>query len=132
MAELAFAVGANAQPAQITITDHLSAGQVEETLAVFLAGQLAGTLNVDASHPDDAFTAGVSGERVGYALCGLLRRQQAGGTVTNHRIDNGGTLLVRPGGYYAALTLNDVTFGLTDEDGGRDIIPGPACTAVVS
>ena len=65
----------------LTVADHLSAGQQEETITVYFAGVPAGTLHVDASHPDDSFIATVPAfDVLPFTLCGkLLRREAAGG-----------------------------------------------------
>ncbi len=127
---------AQAKTATVTIMDHLSAGQQEETIAVFLNGSLAGTLRIDRAHPDDSFTAALDGAvHIHYTLCGLLRRESPDGGVTDHRIDNGGDLDAVSGGSYAALTLDDRLFALVDAQtggGARALTPGPACAAAVS
>ena len=127
---------AHAQTSAVTVIDHLSAGQQEETIAVFFAGHLAGTLHIDQAHPDDTFTAALDGAgRIHYTLCGLLRRREPDGTVSEHRIDNGGELDAVSGGSYAALTLDDKLFALVDAVtgmGAQSLTPGPACAAAVS
>jgi hypothetical protein len=132
------ASAALAQPyrrAHITVVDHLSAGQQEETIAVYLGGVIAGTLHIDSEHPDDSFTADVPAmPRLPFALCGKLLRADEDGAVTIHPIDNGGTLTDFDGGSWAAITLGDVMFTLRDESGKGDstVNPGPACSAAVS
>ena len=129
---------ASAQPvrkASLTVVDHLSAGQQEETIAVYLAGVLAGTLHVDPAHPDDSFEAQVPAmDNLPFSLCGKLLRRERDGSVSSHTIDNGGMLTGYEGGTWAAITLGDVVFTL-EEDGGRGnstVSAAPACSAAVS
>lgn len=128
-------VAAQTRGATITVIDHLGAGQQEETIAVYFAGVLAGTLHVDASHLDDSFvvTAPVL-DRLPFALCGKLLRREANGSVSTHPIDNGGTLTGYDGGTWAAMTLGDVAFTLQDDGGRGDstLSAAPACNAAVS
>ena len=119
----------------MTVEDHLGADQQEETIAVYLAGVLAGTLHVDAEHPDDSFVARVPAmATLPFALCGKLLRREADGTVSTHPIDNGGTLTGYEGGIWAAVTLGDVVFTLKDDAGQGLDSPSrnPACSAAVS
>ncbi len=119
----------------ITIADHLSAGQREETIAVYLGGVLAGTLHVDATHMDDSFTAAVpTMDKLPFALCGKLLRQDYSGSLATHPIDNGGTLTGYEDGTWAAVTLGDVAFTLDDETGKGESTynAAPACSAAVS
>ena len=119
----------------ITVNDHLGFGQREETIAVFFAGVLAGTLHVDAAHPNDSFTATVPlRPRLGFSLCGKLLRDGSDGSDPNHPIDNGGVLEDYDGASFAALTLGDVLFTLSDESGRAQatVQQGPACNAAVS
>ena len=119
----------------LTVADHLSVGQQEETITVYFAGVASGTLHVDASHPDDSFIATVPAlDRLPFTLCGKLVRRDAAGQVTTHPIDNGGTLTGYESGTWDAVTIGDVLFTLHDEGGqGEDTYTaGPACTAAVS
>jgi hypothetical protein len=119
----------------VTVVDHLSTGQQEETIAVYFAGVLAGTLHVDASKPDDQFVAMVPArDHIGYTLCGKLLRREADGSLSTHPIDNGGVLAGYAGHTLAATTLHDVLFSLEDlqGDAGSTVRPGPSCTAAVS
>ncbi len=121
--------------ATVTVSDHLSSGQQEETIAVYLAGVLSGTLHVDATHPDDSFVATVPAlDQLPFALCGRLIRRAADGNVSTHTIDNGGTLTGFEGGTWAAITIGDVAFTLQDESGQGDssYTAAPACSAAVS
>ena len=133
---LLYSAAIHAQTAAVTVVDHLSAGQQEETIAVFFAGHLAGTLHIDQSHPEDSFTASLDGAgHIHYTLCGLLRRAAPDGVISEHRIDNGGELDATSGGHYAALTLDDRLFALVDADtgdGALNLTPGPACAAAIS
>ena len=132
------AVSAGAQPvrrARLTLIDHLSGGQQEETIAVYLAGVLVGTLHVDSAHPDDHFDAQVPAmPSLPFALCGKLLRRESDGSISNHAIDNGGTLTDYENGRWAAITLGDVVFTLQEEGGQGDstVSAAPACTAAVS
>ena len=127
-----------AQPmrrATITIADHLSAGQQDETITVYLGGVLAGTLHVDAAHMDDNFTATVPAmDKLPFALCGKLLRQDGSGNVATYPIDNGGTLTGYEDGTWAAVTLGDLAFTLDDETGKGEssYSATPACSAAVS
>jgi hypothetical protein len=129
---------AQAQPASkatLTVVDHLSVGQQEETIAVYLAGFLAGTLHVDSAHPDDSFQAQVPAmPTLPFALCGKLLRRESDGTISSHPIDNGGNLTGYVGGTWAATTMGDVVFTLQDASGQGDstVSAAPACSAAVS
>ena len=119
----------------VTVLDHLSQGQQEETIAVYFAGVLAGTVHIDATHPDDSFVATVPAQaKLGFTLCGRLIRREADGSLSTHLIDNGGTLEGYEGAKLAALTLGDVVFTLQDEAQQAEVTAraGPACTAAVS
>ena len=128
----------NAQPvprATITVVDHLSTGQQEETIAVYLGGVLAGTLHVDSTHLDDSFSTTVPAmEKLPFTLCGKLLHRESDGSVSTHPIDNGGTLTGYADGTWAAVTLGDVAFTLTDDSGHGDstYTAAPACSAAVS
>ena len=130
--------GAGAQSPRlvpVTVVDHLSNGQQEETIAVYFEGVLAGTLHVDASHPDDSFQAKVPGlADMSFTLCGKLLRREGDGTLSAHRIDNGGSLSGYEGASLAAITMGDVLFSLEDETGrgATTVKPGPSCAAAVS
>lgn len=130
--------GADAQsPRLVTVTviDHLSAGQQEETIGVFFQGVLAGTLHVDPQHPDDSFQAKLPGlPELPFALCGKLMRRDPDGTLSPHPIDNGGTVTGYDGAKLAAITLGDVLFTLRDDTGHAvvSVKPGPACNAAIS
>ncbi|MEJ1976566.1 MAG: hypothetical protein WDN49_11140 [Acetobacteraceae bacterium] len=69
-----------AQPTTtVTVTDMLSPGQQEETIGVYFAGRLAGTLHIDTAHPSDSFTTSIEpAARTDYALCGRLLRAGPG------------------------------------------------------
>ncbi len=119
----------------VTVVDHLGAGQQDETIAVYFAGVLAGTLHVDTAHPEDSFVATVPlHDKLGFTLCGRLIKREADGSLTPHPIDNGGTLEGYDGASLAALTLGDVLFSLEDEAGhaASTVQRGPACSAAVS
>ncbi len=127
--------GPNLRRTTVTVVDHLGTAQQEETIAVYFAGVLAGTLHVDSNHPDDSFTASVPLQpKLGFTLCGKLLKREPGGELSTHPIDNGGTLEGYAGATLAALTLGDVLFTLDDEAarGTYTVSQGPACTAAVS
>ena len=119
----------------VTVIDRLSAGQQEETIAVYIVGRLVGTLHIDADHPDDRFTATI--ERMvhtPYTLCGQLLKREPDGSVSTHRIDNSGVLGDVAGRTLFANTLGDVLFSLEGSEGPATgvVRPGPACDSVVS
>ena len=119
----------------VTVTDHLGSDQEEETIAVYFAGVLAGTLHVDASHPDDSFIATVPlRAKLGFTLCGKLLKREPNGSLSIHPIDNGGMLEGYEGATLVALTLRDVLFTLENEadSTGSTVQQGPACSAAVS
>ena len=119
----------------VTVIDHLGSSQQEETIAVYFAGVLTGTLHVDAGHPDDSFTATVPLQpHLGFTLCGKLLKREPTGALSTHPIDNGGVLEGYGGATLAALTLGDVLFTLEDEAGQglATVQQGPACTAAIS
>jgi hypothetical protein len=129
------AVAQDLRRATVTVTDHLSPGQQEETIAVYFAGVLAGTLHVDASKPEDSFVAVIPArDHIGFTMCGRLMRREADGTLSTHPIDNGGFLAGYTNSSLVAITLGDVLFTLQDEHGQAEttVQPGPACTAAVS
>ena len=119
----------------VTVIDHLGSAQQEETIAVYFAGVLSGTLHVDANHPDDSFTVTVPSQpQLGFTLCGKLLKREPNGGLSTHPIDNGGVLEGYEGATLAALTLGDVLFTLEDEagQGTGTVQQGPACTAAIS
>ena len=121
--------------ATVTVSDHLGLGQQEETIAVYFAGVLGGTVHVDAAHPDDSFTATVQDQgTLGFTMCGKLLKREPDGSLSTHPIDNGGTLSGYAGATLDAITLGDVLFTLQDTAGGAQttVQRGPACTAAVS
>lgn len=119
----------------VTVIDHLGSAQAEETIAVYFAGVLIGTLHVDPGHPDDSFIASVPlRPKLGFTLCGKLLKREADSSLSTHPIDNGGTLEGYEGATLAALTLGDVLFTLENEadPGSSTVQQGPACSAAVS
>ncbi len=142
-AGMALAGNAAAQPppgpslrrTTVTVIDHLGSEQQEETIAVYFAGVLAGTLHVYVGHPDDSFVATIPLQsQLGFTLCGKLLKQGANGAPSTHPIDNGGTLDGYDNARLAALTLGDVLFTLEDETDRAvaTVHQGPACTAAIS
>ena len=132
---LAVSPRANAEMVSVTVVDHLSVGQQEETIAVYFAGHLAGTVHIDTEHPDDQFTASIQRmARTPYTLCGKLLKREADGTLSTHPIDNGGILGDIAGRTLFANTLGDVLFSLEGTEGSAtgEVRPGPACDAVIS
>jgi hypothetical protein len=132
---LAGSAGAQFRRVHLTLADHLSEGQQEETIAVYLGGVLVGTLHVDAAHPDDSFGTDVPAmEKLPFSLCGKLLKREPDGAMSSHPIDNGGTLTNFADGTWAAITLGDVVFTLQDETGkGTSTFSAtPACSAAVS
>ena len=119
----------------VTVSDHLSEGQEEETIAVYFAGVLAGTLHVNISKPDDSFTATIPDrDHLAFTLCGKLMKRGPDGALATHQIDNGGVLKGYSNQTLLATTLGDVLFSLQSEDPEvlTTVQPGPACTAAVS
>ena len=107
------AARASAETASVTVVDRLSVGQQEETIAVYFAGHLAGTVHIDTAHPEDEFTATIErAPNTTYALCGRLLRREADGSISTHRIDNGGVLGDVAGRTLFANILNDKLFSL--------------------
>jgi hypothetical protein len=132
---LAAAVPVHAETVSVTVVDNLSAGQQEETIAVFFAGHLAGSLHIDAAHPEDQFTATVEhAAHMPYTLCGQLLRQEPDGSISTHPIDNGGILGDIAGRTLFANTLGDKLFSLQGSEGAAtgEVLPGPACAAATS
>ncbi len=132
---LAAATPTRAETVSVTVMDHLSEGQQEETITVYFAGQRAGTVHIDTDHPDDQFTATI--ERMAhtpYTLCGQLLKREADGSVSTHRIDNGGMLGDIAGRTLFANTLGDVLFSLEGTEGAAtgEVRKGPACDSVIS
>lgn len=126
---------ARAEPVTVTVFDRLSAGQQEETIGVYFAGRLAGTLHIDTEHPSDSFITTIDhSQRLDYTLCGTLLRRGAGGEVVTDRIDNSGTLGDVAGRTLGAINLNNVLFALEDLQGAPpgEVHAGPACAAAVS
>lgn len=119
----------------VTVQDRLSIGQQEETIAVFFAGRLVGTLHVGPDHATDSFTAPLNAFGiVDYTLCGRLLRRDQDGSISVHPIDNSGRLRTAAGHSLSAFTQGDVLFRLQDDDTGDQgtVTPGPACSAAVS
>ncbi len=119
----------------VTVSDHLSEGQQEETIAVYFAGVLAGSLHVAPGKPDDSFTASIPArDHLSYTLCGKLERREADGSTSSHPIDNGGVLAGYAGQSLMAITHGDVLFSLESDDAAvvSSVQPGPACTAATS
>ena len=130
---LLWTVSARAEPVSVTVVDRLSQGQQEETIAVYFTGKLAGTVHIDAGHPEDQFTATIErSAHVPYTLCGRLVSLEADGRTTIHPIDNGGLLGDVAGRTLYANTLGNVLFSLQDSDSVGQVSPGPACDAVVA
>jgi hypothetical protein len=124
-----------AETASVTVVDHLSEGQQEETIAVYFAGVLAGTLHIDAGHPDDQFTATIPRvPNLTYTLCGRLLRREMDGSVSTHPIDNGGVLGDVAGRTLFANTIGDKLFSLEGSEGAAtgQVQAGPACVAATS
>ena len=119
----------------VTVSDHLSEGQEEETIAVYFAGVLTGTLHVTTAKPDDSFTATIPDrDHLAFTLCGKLMKRGPDGTLAPHQIDNGGVVKGYASQTLMATTLGDVLFSLQSEDSAviTTVQPGPACTAAVS
>jgi hypothetical protein len=134
-AGVVLAVAAQAEQESVTVVDKLSQGQKEETIAVYFAGRLAGTVHIDTAHPVDQFTATIPRlDRTPYTLCGKLIKQEPDGTESVHPIDNGGVLGDVAGRTLYANTINDVLFSLEGSEGPRsgEVRPGPACSAAIS
>ncbi len=135
-AGLFLAATAHADTVSVTVVDRLSEGQQEETIAVYFSGRLAGTVHIDADHPDDSFTATIErAPHTPYTLCGRLLRREANGAVSVHPIDNSGVLGDVAGQTLYANTLGDVLFSLQTAEGGTapgDVRPGPACDAIIA
>jgi hypothetical protein len=132
---LASAGPIKAETASVTVVDQLSAGQQEETIAVYFAGRLAGTVHIDAAHPVDQFTATVEQmPHMPYTLCGRLLKREADGSVSTHPIDNGGVLGDIAGRTLFANTLGDKLFSLEGSEGAAtgEVQSGPACVAATS
>ncbi len=119
----------------VTVSDHLSDGQEEETIAVYFAGVLTGTLHVTTSKPEDSFTAAIPDrDHLGFTLCGKLMKRGPDGALASHPIDNGGVLKGYASQTLMATTLGDVLFSLQSGDPAvtTTVQPGPACSAAVS
>jgi hypothetical protein len=135
-AGLFLAATAHADTVSVTVVDRLSAGQQEETIAVYFSGHFAGTVHIDPDHPDDSFTATIErAPETPYTLCGRLLRREADGRISVHPIDNTGVLRDVAGQTLYANTLGDVLFSLQTAEGGTapsDVRPGPACDAIIA
>jgi hypothetical protein len=125
-----------AEPVQFTVSDSLSAGQVQEDISVFLGGRLAGSLHIDLDHPhDEVSVSALNAEHYDFALCGRLVRDS--GDPPEHRIDDAGTLADVAGRTFAAITVKDTLFTLQDVTEDRPHVavlarPGPACAPAVA
>ena len=132
---LATTVPSRAETTTVTIVDQLSQDQQEETIAVYLAGRLSGTLHIDAAHPVDQFTATIEqAPHISYTLCGQLLKREADGSISTHPIDNGGRLGDIAGRTLFANTLGDKLFSLEGSEGAAtgEVLAGPACAAATS
>ena len=122
--------------ARFTISDHLSAGQVEETITVYLNGRNVGTLHVQASKQDDQLQVTVPrAAQYEYALCGRLRLRS--GNPAEREINDGGTLTEVDGRVFAAYNEGSAAFFLLDVTPGRPPVPvardeKPRCTAAIA
>ena len=119
----------------VKVVDHLGNDQQEESIAVYFAGALAGTLHVSPDHPDDSFSASVPVlAELNFALCGKLLKRRPDGGISTHLIDNGGRVESYNDSQLYALTLGDILFTLQDETGRAisTVRQGPACSAAVS
>lgn len=129
------AAAQDAHRTTVTVSDHLSQGQDEETIAVYFAGVLTGTLHVTGNKPDDSFTAALPDrDHLAFTLCGKLVTRDPDGAPVPHPIDNGGVLRGYASQILMATTLGDVLFSLQSEDPAvvTTVQPGPACSAAVS
>ena len=98
---------------RFTISDHLSAGQIEETITVYLDGRNVGTLHVHATKQNDQLQISVPrAERYDYALCGRLRLRS--GNPAEREINDGGTLTDVDGRVFAAYNEGSAAFFLLD------------------
>ena len=132
---LAATLPAGAETTSVTVVDRLSEGQKEETITVYFAGRMAGTVHIDSAHPEDQFTATIERmDHTPYTLCGKLVRQEADGSETVHPIDNSGLLGDVAGRTLFANTIGNVLFSLQGTEGGAsgEVRPGPACAAAVA
>lgn len=123
---------ARAQDVHVTILDSLGAGQEDESVAIFSGGRLLGSFRLGPEQPADSFEAVVPGGVLDYALCGHMRRREADGRVSDHLINSGGRVAVRPGDTVRLFTYYDVVFTMQTESEIPDVTPGPVCDAVVS
>lgn len=132
---LASATPTWAELVSVTVVDRLSEGQQEETIAVYFAGHLAGTVHVDPDHPDDEFTAHIERDsQTSYTLCGRLLKREPDGRIAIYPIDNGGMLGDIAGRTLFANTKGDVIFSLEGSEGAAtgQVLPGPACAPATS
>ena len=86
-------------PASVTIVDQLSAGQQEENDCGLSRRHAGGDAAYRRRSPDRSVHCGrMSGPpHLHYTLCGRLLRRELDGSVSTHRIDNGGVLGGRGG-----------------------------------
>ena len=132
---LATVTPTEAEMVSVTVIDRLSAGQQEETIAVFFSGRFAGTLHIDTGHPEDQFTTAIEHTaHTPYTLCGRLLRREIDGSISVHPIDNGGMLGDIAGRTLFANTLGDKLFSLQGTEGAAtgEVQAGPACAAATS
>ena len=119
-----------------TISDHLSIGQVEENITVYLNGRNVGTLHVDAGKQDDQLRISVPrAARYDYALCGRLRLRS--GNPAQREINDGGTLTEVEGRTFAAYNEGSAAFYLVDVTQNRAPVTvirddKPRCTAAIA
>ena len=111
---------ASAQDAvRFSVSDHLSPGQVEEVITVYIGPRNVGTLHVDAAHPDDRVQVSVPrASSYEYALCGRLKLRE-GAAVTEREINDGGTLTDVEDRDFAAYTEGSALFYLLDVTSGQ-------------
>ena len=138
LAALSLAVPAAAQDvARFSVTDHLSDGQSEETITVYIDGKNVGTLHVGPGKTTDRIEVSAPrADRYDYALCGRLR-VQIEGRMQEREINDGGTLYDADGRSYAAYTEGQATFYLLDDTPDRPTArverdDKPRCTAAVA
>ena len=129
---------ASAQEAvQFTILDNLSPGQTEEVITVYIGARNVGTLHVHAGRQADRLVVSVPrAASYDYTLCGKLRVRE-GGRVSEHEINDGGTLTDVEGRTFAAYTEGAAAFYLLDVTEGRPVTevrrdPTRRCAAAVA
>ncbi len=125
---------APAQTVSFQITDELSAGQVDEEIAISINHRSVGTLKIGGVKRSDTLSVTIPAAPVyHYDLCGHLHTRSFFGISADHPIDNGGDLTDLNGRALFGFNSEDKVFYLLDQTQGKtpvavsDVTAGRSC-----